>query len=248
VDELLIPDWPCPENVRAAVTTRAGGVSTGPYASLNLGDHVGDDPDNVRENRRRLQRALDLPSPPHWLRQVHGCRVHRVGESTAVVDADASVSDRPGRVCAVLTADCLPLLICNRSGTRVAAVHAGWRGLAAGVVEAVLACFDDAPRDLMVWLGPAIGPDRFEVGPEVRESFVRHSASCAGAFRRGTGDRWLADIYELARLRLGAQGVSYVGGGQYCTVSDSTNFFSYRRDGATGRMASLIWMTPESGH
>lgn len=244
---LILPDWPLSERVRAVITTRTGGVSREPYGSLNLGDHVGDDPVAVRMNRERLASALDLPAGPLWLKQVHGCRVAAAGRENESIEADASSTDQPGVVCAVLTADCLPVLLCNRDGSRVAAAHAGWRGLAEGVIENALKTFAGPPGEILAWLGPAIGPAAFEVGPEVRTCFVSNNPADAGAFRPGEGDRWFADIYQLARNRLARLGVGYVGGGQYCTVTDSERFFSYRRDGVTGRFASLIWIEPETG-
>ncbi len=240
--EWIEPDWPAPARVRAVITTRRGGASAAPYDSFNLADHVGDAPDAVHRNRERLREGLGLPSAPHWLEQVHGCDVAEADGREDLCRADAATATRPGRVCAVLTADCLPLLICNRRGSRVAAVHAGWRGLAAGVLEATLETFEDAPSDLLVWLGPAIGPAAFEVGPEVREAFLAIHPADDACFAPNRPGHWLADIYQLARNRLQRLGVGYVGGGDYCTVSEPERFFSYRRDGVTGRMASLIWM------
>lgn len=237
------PDWPAPAAVRAACTLRSGGVSRGPYSSLNLADHVGDDPSCVARNRALLREDLGLPGEPLWLRQVHGRDAAMGGGvDPAGCVADASVATGPGIVCAVLTADCLPLLLCDRAGTRVAAVHAGWRGLASGVVEAAVARMQAAPEDLLVWLGPAIGPDVFEVGDEVRDAFLSYDPGGGAAFRPSPAGRWLADIYLVARRRLGLLGVGNVWGGGYCTVTDPDRFFSYRRDGATGRMASLIWL------
>ncbi|GAB0149813.1 MULTISPECIES: peptidoglycan editing factor PgeF [Marichromatium] len=237
------PDWPAPARVRAFSTTRAGGLSEAPYAGLNLATHVGDDPARVARNRALLRDQAGLPEEPLWLEQVHGCVV---ADDTAAPGcrADAAVSLRPGRVCAVLTADCLPLLLCDREGTRVAAVHAGWRGLADGVIERAVAALAIAPSRLLAWLGPAIGPDAFEVGPEVRERFVDLDPAAADAFRRGRDDRWLADLFVLARQRLVGAGVTAVYGGDLCTHIDPQRFFSYRRDGVTGRQASLIWLDP----
>jgi YfiH family protein len=239
---LIVPDWPAPPSVHAVATTRLGGVSAGPYASFNLGDHVGDDPAAVTANRRLLTEALALPAPPYWLRQVHGTRVVRAGRREApLVEADGSWTDETGVVCVVGTADCLPVLFCDLAGTHVAAAHAGWRGLAAGVLEATIAVLDVAPDRLLAWIGPAIGAAAFEVGPEVREVFLDVDASAETAFRRGAGDRWRADLTLLARLRLNRLGVNGVWGGQWCTASGPDRFFSYRRDGVTGRMATLIW-------
>lgn len=238
--EFLIPDWPAPANVRAAVSTRIGGVSAGPYASLNLGDHVGDEPAAVAENRAILRQVLGLPAEPAWLRQVHGtCSVDAA--TGAGCEADAVHAAAPGGVCAVLTADCLPVLFCRRDGSRVAAAHAGWRGLADGVLESVLAAFGSGPDEVLAWLGPAIGPDAFEVGEEVRQRFIDHDPRAVSAFKPSLAGRWLADLYALARLRLAQAGVEAVFGGGECTFHDTGRFFSYRRDGATGRMASLIW-------
>ncbi|PKM45838.1 MAG: peptidoglycan editing factor PgeF [Gammaproteobacteria bacterium HGW-Gammaproteobacteria-1] len=236
--DLILPTWPAPPNVHACATTRAGGVSTEPYASLNLGDHVGDDPAAVAENRARLCRELALPAEPLWLTQVHGTAVAEGAGGCA----DASVAFGPGTVCTVMTADCLPLLLCDRAGTRVAAVHAGWRGLLAGVIEAAVARLDTPGAELLVWLGPAIGPDAFEVGEEVRAAFLAEDGGAAGAFRPSPAGRWLADIYALARRRLARCGVNAVYGGELCTYHDAERFYSYRRDGVTGRMASLIWL------
>ncbi len=238
--EFIFPDWPAPANVRAAVTTRAGGVSVGPYASLNLGDHVGDEPAAVAENRARLVRALALPGEPGWLKQVHGTCARDA--ALAGGEADAGFATGPGVVCVVLTADCLPVLFCDRHGTRVAAAHAGWRGLAAGVLERTVEALDTSPGDVLAWLGPAIGPDAFEVGEEVRAEFLRHDARAAEAFRPSPQGRWLADLYALARLRLQRQGVTAIHGGGLCTYRDVERFYSYRRDGVTGRVASLIWL------
>ncbi len=240
--EWIEPGWPAPPRVRALTITRSGGVSRGPYAGLNLGDHVGDEPWAVRQNRALLQQELGLPAPPLWLQQVHGCEVVQVEGDPGGCSADAAVTREAGRVCAVLTADCLPLLLCDRAGSRVAAVHAGWRGLLDGVIESALDALALPGAELLCWLGPAIGPDAFEVGPEVRAGFVERDPGSAAAFRPSPAGRWLADIYALARRRLAARKVGLVAGGGYCTVSDPARFYSYRRDGVTGRMVSLIWI------
>jgi YfiH family protein len=237
----IIPAWPAPRGVRALSTTRRGGVSAAPYDSLNLALHCGDDPVAVRRNRELLAQRLALPGEPMWLTQVHGCRVARAGVAAPLCQADASYTEDAGLICVVLTADCLPLLLCNWAGSRVAAVHAGWRGLAGGVIEAAVASFPDLPGDLLAWMGPAIGPEAFEVGAEVLEAFVEGDPWCEQAFR-ARGSRWLADIYALARRRLQRLGVGFIGGGDLCTVSAPDRFYSYRRDGTTGRMASLIWI------
>jgi YfiH family protein len=254
--DVILPDWPAPARVRALTTTRQGGVSLPPYESLNLGDHVGDDPRAVAENRQRLQAALGLPGEPRWLNQVHGTRCcaatasDHPDHSEHPAEADAQYTQRPGVVCAVLTADCLPLLLCDAAGTRVAAVHAGWRGLLDGVIEnsvramSAMSGIDSkvVGDELLAWLGPAIGPGAFEVGAEVRDAFIRHDPHAAAAFVPSAQGRWLADLYRLARQRLAACGVQRVFGGEYCTFSESHRFYSYRRDGQTGRIASLIWL------
>ena len=237
----ISPDWPAPANVRAYTTTRHGGVSLAPYASFNLGDHVGDVAQDVASNRAQLQRHLNLPATPLWLNQVHGTEVVNAALAVAGCRADASYATQADVVCAVLTADCLPVLFCNRAGDKVAAAHAGWRGLANGVIETTLAALDAPPESLMVWLGPAIGPQVFEVGAEVRAAFMAHDPEAADAFRPAPGGRWLADIYQLARQRLARQGVTAVYGGGECTFADAQRFYSFRRDSITGRMASLIW-------
>lgn len=246
--EFIVPDWPAPAHVRALVTTRHGGVSTGPYASFNLGDHVGDDPEAVAVNRRLLR--LQLPAEPVWLHQVHGkqcCDASAFSNANGnqPAEADAAFTRTPGGVCAVLTADCLPVLLCDDAGTVVAIAHAGWRGLAAGVIEATVAAMGIQGAQLMAWLGPAIGPQHFEVGGEVREIFMAHDPQAASAFvarPHGTQGKWLCDIYLLAAQRLAALGVCRLAGADFCTVRDKERFFSYRRDGSTGRMASLIWL------
>ncbi|MFG6207144.1 peptidoglycan editing factor PgeF [Pseudomonas retamae] len=239
----LTPDWPAPASVRACVTTREGGVSEAPFDSLNLGDHVDDRPEAVAENRRRLTDHFSIQ--PAWLQQVHGITVAQA-DPDVVATADASWTDKPGIACTAMTADCLPALFCDRAGTHVAAAHAGWRGLAAGVLEATLDSLDVAPEDVLVWLGPAIGPQAFEVGPEVREVFISQLPEAATAFvPSNNAGKFMADIYLLARLRLEARGVTAVYGGGFCTVTDP-RFFSYRRASRTGRFASLIWLEAPS--
>jgi purine-nucleoside/S-methyl-5'-thioadenosine phosphorylase / adenosine deaminase len=235
-------DWPAPKNVRAVASTRAGGVSIGPYASLNLGAHVGDEASAVRENRLRLRNALALPSEPLWLSQVHGTAVVEAVPHSAPPTADASYSRSPGHACAVLTADCLPVLFCDRDGTGVAAAHAGWRGLAGGVLESALRAIGSAPDRVLAWLGPAIEQDAYEVGAEVREQFVAASADNAHAFKANDRGRWQADLYDLARRELARLGVTQVFGGGLRCHADRDRFYSFRRDGTTGRMATLVWM------
>ncbi|HYN79655.1 MAG TPA: peptidoglycan editing factor PgeF [Lamprocystis sp. (in: g-proteobacteria)] len=245
--DLIRPDWPAPAWVQAGCTTRAGGVSAGVYRGLNLGDHVGDAPERVARNRGLVRSALALPAEPLWLTQVHGCVVAEHGRASPGCAADAVVGRRPGQVCAVLTADCLPLLLCDQRGRRVAAIHAGWRGLAAGVIEQSVAALDVAPRTLLAWLGPAIGPDAFEIGDEVRAALLAATPGLASAFRARPGGKWLADLFALARARLARAGVQQVFGGNDCTFSDPTRYYSFRRDGVTGRMASLIWLGAGAG-
>lgn len=242
MSNLIVPDWPAPARVRACSTTRAGGVSEAPWDSLNLGDHVGDRPAAVQANRQRLVEMAGLPAMSWWLEQVHGTEVVRLdGREAATRRADAVWSNQTGAVCAVMTADCLPVLFCSFDGKEVAAAHAGWRGLCAGVLENTLAQFSAPPQEIHVWMGPAIGPDAFEVGPEVRSAFMAHDPAADEAFR-AAGDKFYADLWLLARQRLIAQGVSSISGGGRCTWHDSAHFFSWRRSGTTGRMASLIWL------
>ena len=242
MSKLIVPQWPIPQGVAACSSTRIGGVSLSPYDSLNLGAHCGDNPEHVEENRKRLFAAGNLPSKPVWLEQVHGKDVLKLsGGPYLSKRADASYSNTPGTVCAVMTADCLPVLFCNRAGTEVAAAHAGWRGLCEGVLEETVACFGDKPENIIAWLGPAIGPDAFEVGAEVREAFMAKDLQADIAFVP-RGEKYLADIYQLARQRLANVGVGNVYGGDHCTFSESETFFSYRRDNTTGRMASFIWL------
>lgn len=247
--DFIRPDWPVPANVVALATTRDGGVSEPPFDDLNLGAHVGDDPAAVAENRRRLVDACPGLSAVAWLEQVHGSAVV-AADSGVVQRADAQFSDEPGLGCAVMTADCLPVLLCDRAGSRVAAAHAGWRGLCDGVLEAAVAAF--APgAGLLAWLGPAIGQGSFEVGPEVRAAFLDRAGGRTGETAAcfepsGRAGHWLADLYELARLRLRSVGVDAIHGGGFCTFTEERRFFSYRRLPVTGRMATLIYLMPES--
>lgn len=239
----LKPDWPAPSHVQAICTTRTGGVSVAPFDSLNLGDHVGDDPVAVARNRQLVAEALDLPAAPFWLQQVHGVKVARQNVDNLGCPADASVSFKTNEVCVVMTADCLPVLFCDRAGTRVAAAHAGWRGLCDGVLEETVRALDCDPAEILAWMGPAIGPQAFEVGDEVRAAFMRHDQRATEAFKPMVEGKWLADIYQLGRQRLASVGVNAVLGGDLCTYNQQDLFYSFRRDAQTGRMASLIWLS-----
>jgi YfiH family protein len=238
----IAPQWPAPANVRALTTTRRGGGSAGPYASLNLATHVGDDPEIVRRNRQLLREAAKLPSEPMWLEQVHGTQVWEGGAVESPPMADASIARLRGQVCAILTADCLPVLICDVDGTTVGAAHAGWRGLVSGVLEQTIKAMRAPPSRLMAWLGPAIEPGAFEVGEEVLEQFTQRDARHAHAFQRNERGRWQADLYELARGELANIGVEPVYGGGFGTHADAGRFYSYRREKQTGRMATLVWL------
>jgi len=249
LEHYIIPDWPAPNKVRALQTTRHGGVSAAPYASLNLGDHVGDAPQAVARNRQLLSPLL--PSEPVWLNQVHGTTVVNADAAGCLPQADACIATHRGAVCAVMTADCLPVLLCDDEGRVVGAAHAGWRGLCDGVIERTVQAMNVPPQTLMAWLGPAIGPQAFEVGAEVRAAFIAKQPQATEAFTpslalagegRGKGAKYLADIYLLARQRLNALGITRIYGGVLCTCTDREKFFSYRRDGATGRMGSFIWL------
>jgi len=238
----IVADWPAPARVRALTTTRTGGASRGAYASFNLGEHVGDDPQAVQHNRARLRTALALPADPRWLKQVHGVDVVNAAHATVGVEADGAWTDRSGVVCAVLTADCLPIFLCDTRATKVALLHAGWRGLARGIVESGVRALNAPAHELLAWLGPAIGPDAYEIGEDMRRAFVQADAGDAEAFRPAGPGRWRADLYALARRRLYRSGVHAVTGGGHCTLRERERFYSYRRDGVTGRMASLIWL------
>ena len=251
--ELIEPDWPAPANIRAFCTTRVGGASEGAYASLNLAEHVGDDPGAVERNRTLLAGLLPSDTEIQWLTQVHGNGVVRA-PTEAAATADACWTDTPGVATAVLTADCLPVLFCNHEGTLVAAAHAGWRGLASGVLEATVAALPVPAEELLAWLGPAIGAGAYEVGPEVRAAFLaaaesggttsKSDVTSAFAPSKSRESHFFADLYRLAGLRLEDAGVRYIHGGKHCTFTEESRFFSYRRDGQTGRMASLICINP----
>jgi polyphenol oxidase len=241
----LAADWPVPAGIRAGTSLRGGGASRAPYASLNLAGHVGDDSRAVSENRRRLAALLQLPAEPIWLEQIHGNRVIAAHDHDSNT-ADAAWTDQPGIVCAILTADCLPLLLCDRHGTRVAAVHVGWRGLAAGIIDQTVTALAPA-GELLAWMGPCIGPDAYEVGDDVYQACRSLAAQARAAFTPTRPGHWLADLPQLVRLILADKGVAGCYGGDCCTYSDANRFYSYRRDGATGRMASLIWIDADHG-
>lgn len=249
---LLLPEWEAPPGVRALSTTRQGGVSLPPWDSLNLGAHVGDARESVEGNRGRLCDAAGLPAEPHWLEQVHGIAVADLDQADEGRRADAAVSSKAGRVCVVMTADCLPVVLASSDGAVVGVAHAGWRGLASGVVEATLACMRSKVRagtPLQAWLGPAIGAAHFEVGEDVRAAFLADDPLAVDAFARNAQERWQCDLYRLARQRLARAGVDRITGGDRCTYAEEGDFFSHRRDvqhrglDATGRMATLIWRT-----
>lgn len=245
--KFIAPNWPAPANVKALQTMRTGGVSTAPYQSLNLGAHVNDTPVSVAKNRQLL--SAYLPSEPVWVNQVHGVDVIDAAQSTCLQNADASFTTKKNVVCVTMTADCLPVLLCDKAGTVVAAVHAGWRGLCDGAIEAAVNSLPVEKGELLAWLGPAIGPNAFEVGDDVRQQFIQKDSQAEQAFKP-FGEKWLCNIYLIARQRLHALGVTQIYGGgshessseDFCTYTDATRFFSFRRDNITGRMASLIWL------
>jgi polyphenol oxidase len=245
MDSFIKPDWPAPANVHAFQTTRVGGVSQAPYDSLNLGDHVKDNPQHVARNRQQLN--MIVPTEPVWLNQVHGIKVIDAASSGCLENADGSFTKNIQVVCVTMTADCLPILMCNKAGTIVAAVHAGWRSLCDGVIEETFNKMAVNASELLAWLGPAIGPNAFEVGAEVRAQFVAKDLKAEGAFK-AKGDKWLGNLYQIAQQRLNNLGVTQVYGGQqdntaWCTYTDKERFFSFRRDGDTGRMATMIWLS-----
>lgn len=235
----LQPEWPAPSNIHAATTLRTGGHSLEPYRSLNPAGHVGDDPVLVRQNRQTIRKMLNLPSEPVWLNQTHSTIAIKAETGLITPQADAVFTDQPEVVCTVMTADCLPLLVCSSDGAEIAAIHAGWRGLLDGIIENTVVALRN--KDLLVWLGPAIGPEKFEVGSEVRAAFLSKSHDYSSAFNKYADEKWLADIYTLAKIELAKLGLEKIYGGNFCTVSDEERFFSFRRDKVTGRMATLIW-------
>lgn len=245
--KFIQPDWPAPVTVRAFTSTREGGVSLPPYASFNLARHVGDDSTHVDRNCSMLMQQLALPDEPHWLKQVHGTVLLSLDGKLTGNEADGSFTTLTNKVCAVMTADCLPVLMCSSAGDRVAAVHAGWRGLAAGIIRKGVEAMAVEGSQLLVWLGPAIGPEKFDIGEEVYQTFVDRYTGATNAFETIGAGHWRADLYQLARLQLQALGVNQVFGGEFCTYTDKERFYSFRRDGVTGRMASLIWIQGEAG-
>ncbi len=234
-------DWPAAAGVIAGTTLRSGGVSKGTYAALNLGAYTDDDANAVRQNRERFIKICGLPAVPRWLKQVHGNTVIIEPPGGGVTEADAALTRKPEVVCAVLTADCLPVIFSSTDGAELAVAHAGWRGLAGGVLEAAVRAMSSDPADVLAWLGPAISQTAFEVGGEVREQFLVHDAAAADCFAANERGRWQADLYGLARMRLASAGIDRVSGGEYCTFSEPERFYSYRRDGACGRMASFVF-------
>lgn len=233
------PDWPVANNIHAAVTLRTGGVSKGGFESLNPALHVNDNSEAVQQNRKAITQMLNLPSDPIWLNQVHSSRVIKAEKTAQLEQADASYTDQAGVVSVVMTADCLPVLLASDDGIKIAAIHAGWRGLLAGIISLTVAKFNAS--NTMAWLGPAIGPDCFEVGNEVKSTFVTKSTEFAVAFKQKNEHKCLTDIYQLATIELAMLGITQVYGGGFCTVTDKQRFYSFRRDGETGRMATLIW-------
>ncbi len=244
----IFPDWDAPANVGAVVTTRIGGRSCNQYASYNLAQHVGDNKETVAKNRQQLKHQLALPSEPQWLNQVHGTTVigfdeNNIHHKNHTFQADAAWTKRLQTVCTIMTADCLPVLLCDASGTMVAAIHCGWRSLSAGILEKTIAAMNIPPKELLVWLGPAIGPTMFEVGDDVRDIFTKNYPATISAFSPKSKGKWFGDIYKMARKILIGIGIEKAAGGDYCTYCDDKRFFSYRRNGITGRMAALIWLS-----
>ena len=237
-NKFLFPNWNAPANVHAAMTLRIGGVSSSPFGSFNLATHVGDDLETVLEHRQLLKTELNLPTEPFWLEQIHSNAVIDASADLILSKADASYTHQKNVVCAVMTADCLPVLMCSSDGTQIAAIHAGWRGLATGIISNAVEALKT--KDLIVWLGAAIGADCFEVGDDVRDTFLKKSVNYESAFKAHE-NKWLGDIYQLARIELASLGVTQIFGGEFCTMTDTERFYSYRRDNQTGRMATLIW-------
>ena len=242
-DGFLRPNWPVAERVKACVSTRLGGHSLPPYDSMNLALHVGDNELNVIKNRLELKKRLNLPSEPAWLEQVHGNKVVVAEQTHFSCQADATISFEAGYICAVMVADCLPVLFCDQSATRVGATHAGWRGLAKGILENTVEALDCDPAQLYAFLGPAIGLDAYQVGDMVRDAFLTQNDQYALCFLPDNQGAWRANLYQLARLKLRSMGVQNISGGLHCTYYDHKHFFSYRREGNTGRVAALIYLS-----
>ena len=241
--EFIRPHWPAPQNVSAVATTRPGGFSVEPFDGLNLADHVGDDPASVEANRDLLQGQLDLPSKPCWLNQTHSNRVTLLsGGKDYEVDSDSAISREKGRIAVVMTADCLPILLCNQNGSEVAAIHAGWRGLVDGIVSNTLSNMSSSPSEMMAWIGPAISQQRFEVGEDVFQLFVDRNKNATGFFNANRPRHWLCDLPGLAEQELSGHGIKQVYLSGLCSYEDASRFYSYRRDNITGRMACLIWI------
>nr|WP_172460408.1 peptidoglycan editing factor PgeF [Phocoenobacter uteri] len=244
---VIQPSWDIPKHIQAFTTLRTGGESLFPFDSLNLGDHVGDDPIAVANNRKRLLLSQNLPNPPIYLTQTHSTRVITLPYSGDNLEADAVYTHQPNQVCLVMTADCLPVLFCNKEGTEVAAAHAGWRGLCDGILEETVKKFQSLASEISVWLAPAISQKAFQVGDDVREQFCDVDPQAISAFKADPNEKgkYFADLYQLATQRLNTLGITQISGGEHCTYSEKNKFFSYRRDGQTGRMASLIWIKPQ---
>lgn len=241
----ITPNWPAPKNIKAYTTSRIGWGGRKPFHDVNKGNYTSQDLNYVTESNQLIQ-LLNLPNEPIWITQNHSTIVVQALPENKEQIADASFTDQTNQVCVVMTADCLPVLMCNRKGTTVAAIHAGWRGLSGGILEATLEAMGESANDVLVWLGPAIGPEKFEVGQDVYNSFVSTHPEAASAFKPVNPHKWLANLYELAKIRLNLQNVKHIYGGEFCTYTQKELFFSYRRDqGRTGRMASLIWISEE---
>jgi len=238
---IIEPDWPTPKNIKSIVSTRCGGVSSAPWDSFNLATHVSDDAKDVSENRRILVERAHLPTEPEWLNQTHSVDAIDLDQSENR-DGDASITTQKNKVAVVLTADCLPLLVTNKQGTEIAAIHAGWKGLLEGVVIKTLLAMQSKPRDLMVWLGPAISQKHFEIGDEVKHQFCKKYHHAQTHFEAKPNNKWMANLYGLVRDQLAELAVTDIYGGDFCSYTDQHKFYSYRRDGETGRMASLIWI------
>ena len=246
--KVITPDWPAPASVRAFTTTRMGGSSLSPYESLNMALHVGDNRNHVERNRYTLKQHLELPAEPHWLKQEHGTRLLNLDQLVTDGEADGSFTGSTDKICAVMTADCLPVLMCSSIGDKVAALHAGWRGLAAGIIEKGVKAMAVESVHILVWLGPAIGPENYEVGSDVFQAFTNRNPLANVAFTPSREGHWRVNLYQLARLEFADLGVRQIYGGNYCTFTDEVHFYSFRRDRTTGRMASLIWLQQETAY